>query len=269
MKKLYDKNGLLFAEVIYSNKILASVNKHHHCMFSVAAVKTGEVLVELNNNEPLTLKKDGLVVFNPQQVHRSIFKDNFTNGFYELYLNRSWCTSIQNKIFGQNLDYIDIDTNFLESAELYGRFVTMMDAILKDKKGLNFEKVLESFAYELFENHCDINYLNKKSEPYYNILNTARQYIMRNIDRDITLDMLSKYLGFSKSYIIKIFKDSYGQTPYAYILNIKINKAKNLISTEKNPNIGEIAYATGFYDQSHFTKSFKKIYGVSPNFYKN
>lgn len=269
MKKLYDNTSSLFAEVIYSNKISNDVNKHYHCMFSIAAIKNGNVSVEIDNNEPITLNKNSLAIFNPHQVHRSLFKNNSTKGFYELYLNKNWCTTIQNEIFGNELDFIDIDTNLLNSQTLYRKFTSIMDAILNDTKGLNFEKVLKSFVYELFENYCDINYLNKKNDAHYNILNTARQYILRNIQRDITLDMLSNYLGFSKSYVIRIFKETYGQTPYAYILNLKINMAKELISKEKNPNIGDIAYAAGFYDQSHFTKSFKKIYGVNPIFYKN
>lgn len=269
IKKLYDKNGLLFAEIKYSDKINADVSKHYHCMFSMAAIKTGTVSIEIEAKEAITLHEKSLVLFNPEQVHRSKFSDKKTKGFYELYLSTPWCTDIQNEIYGENLEYIDIDTNILNSEKTYKKFIALLQAVLKDKKGLNFENVFKSFMREIFEEMCDINYLSKKENPYYNIINKARQYILRNIHRDITLDMLSNYLGFSKSYIIRIFKNVYGQTPYAYVLNLKINKAKMLISTSNKVNLGDIAKDVGFYDQSHFTKSFRKIYGVNPKLYKS
>lgn len=237
-------------------------------MFSMSAIEKGEVDVEIENKEDISLTADTVVMFNPEQVHRAKFKDHETCGYYELYLSTQWCTEIQNRIFGQNLEYIDIDNNQLSSSKYYEKFLTIMRAILNDKKGLNFENLLKEFMEDIFQKNCDINYLSKDDNPYYNIVNKARQYILRNIDKNITLEKLSGYLGFSKSYIIKMFKSIYGQTPHAFIVNQKINRAKMLISTEREKKLGEIAKKSGFYDQSHFTKNFKKVYGVNPKEYK-
>ncbi len=237
-------------------------------MFSMAAIASGTVRIEIESKKAISLTPNSIIMFNPEQVHRSEFKTPATYGYYELYLCTSWCQKIQNKIFGHDLDYIDIDTNLLESEQHYKKFLTILNNILNDRKGKNFETVIKNFMSEIFENYCDINYISKRDNQYYNIINKARQFIMKNIDKDISLDRLSGYLGYSKSYVIRIFKNVYGQTPHAFIVNQKINRAKMLISMEERKTLGEIAKETGFYDQSHFTKNFKKIYGVNPKEYK-
>ena len=71
----------------------------------------------------------------------------------------------------------------------------------------------------------------------------------------------------NKYAVIRSFTKIKGITPYRYIETIRINKSKELL--KYNNDIVEVALKLGFNDQSHFTKTFKKLTGLTPEEYKN
>jgi AraC-like DNA-binding protein len=62
-----------------------------------------------------------------------------------------------------------------------------------------------------------------------------------------------------------VFKKELGLTPHAFITNYKINQAKNLLSTNSLKSLSEVAIESGFYDQSHFSKAFKRVFAITPS----
>ena len=81
------------------------------------------------------------------------------------------------------------------------------------------------------------------------------------------MDLLEKRFYRSKSQITKLFKAAYNITPYAYLLDIRIEFAKNILKTSKTP-IKEIAEYLRFSSEYHFSGSFKKKVGISPRKYR-
>jgi AraC family transcriptional regulator len=59
------------------------------------------------------------------------------------------------------------------------------------------------------------------------------------------------------------FKESTGQSPYHYVVEVRVRKAKDLLTTGKF-TISEAAYHVGFVDQSHLTRHFKRVFGLPP-----
>ena len=94
-----------------------------------------------------------------------------------------------------------------------------------------------------------------------------KSYLEYAFNEDITMQQLEKRFFRSKSQITKIFKAAYNTTPYAYLIDVRIELAKNLLKTTKTP-IKEIAEYFHFSSEYHFSGSFKQRVGVSPRAFR-
>lgn len=81
----------------------------------------------------------------------------------------------------------------------------------------------------------------------------------------ISLDQIADNTYLSTVYISKIFKSETGNTPIRHLINIRLEKAKELLENGWEGSIQEVAMQVGYDDAYHFSKLFKKRYGVSPS----
>ena len=82
-----------------------------------------------------------------------------------------------------------------------------------------------------------------------------------------TLGEIISDIGLSESQLIRKFRNTYGCTPYAYLLECRLNTAKTLL-LNTTAKISEISQRTGFSNPYYFSAIFKKKFGVSPAFYR-
>ncbi len=84
-------------------------------------------------------------------------------------------------------------------------------------------------------------------------------------EKEMNLEKLANEVFISKYYMIRKFKESIGLTPHKFQMQNRIRKAKQML--QEGEKIAEVATATGFYDQSHFTRVFTDTVGISPGEY--
>lgn len=94
-----------------------------------------------------------------------------------------------------------------------------------------------------------------------------KSYIESNIDSDISVTTIAKQFYLSETHVIRIFKEKYGVTPKQYILKCKIDASK-LLLLDTSLQIKEIAMTYHFSDSYHFSHTFKRFMGVSPEKYR-
>lgn len=94
-----------------------------------------------------------------------------------------------------------------------------------------------------------------------------KDYIDSGLSYNVTLDDIAQHFYLNKSYIISIFSDKYGYTPKQYILQRKMQAACSMLE-ENMYSISEIADLLDFSSSQHFSSSFKKKLGISPDEYR-
>ncbi len=114
-----------------------------------------------------------------------------------------------------------------------------------NQKGCNFESYNKSYAVKKIINYLNENYENK-----------------------ISLDQIAHNMYLSPVYISKIFKEETGESPINYLIKIRLEKARDILLTSGGGSIKSIANSVGYEDVYHFSKLFKKYYGISPLYYK-
>ena len=93
------------------------------------------------------------------------------------------------------------------------------------------------------------------------------EYINVNLDCDIKLVDLAELVGMSQYYFCHLFKQSMGIAPYQYVIQQRVERAKQLLKC-RDVAISEVALACGFANQSHLTKHFHKLTEITPKAYR-
>jgi len=139
--------------------------------------------------------------------------------------------------------YFMFKTHLMQLLLLVIREIT--DVEKTDQKGCNFESYNKSYAVNRI-----INYLNE------------------NYEHKISLEQIAHNMYLSPVYISKIFKEETGESPINYLIKIRLEKAKDILLNGDGGSIKNIANQVGYDDVYHFSKLFKKYYGISPLYYK-
>jgi len=99
------------------------------------------------------------------------------------------------------------------------------------------------------------------------IVATLKSYMESHYSKEISLTDLSQLTHLSRYHLIRVFRNAVGMPPHAYLRQVRIKHAKRLL--EAGQPIADVAYATGFVDQSHLTRWFKRLWGITPGQYRN
>ena len=108
---------------------------------------------------------------------------------------------------------------------------------------------------------CKLGKLDKKK------LNRVRDFMLSNFDNKITLEELANEACLSPYHFARAFKAAVGVTPHRYLMYLKLDFAKSLISNN-DTSFSEIALMSGFSSQAHFSRTFKHLTGLSPSEYR-
>ncbi|GKX31586.1 DNA-binding response regulator [Vallitalea longa] len=125
---------------------------------------------------------------------------------------------------------------------------------------------LKDYMISLFKNI--INHLITIEEKESSrLIQKAKEYISMNYNSAITLDDICEYVSVSKSYFCYMFKREMGSSIWNYLTYYRIEKAKELLKDTDMKNY-EISYSIGYENPSYFTKTFRKLTGMTPQEFK-
>lgn len=129
---------------------------------------------------------------------------------------------------------------------------------------------IEGLLYMFFSELAKQN----KSDPIHkndinnNYINKAIEFIQNNYHNSIKVTDIANYICLNRSYLTSIFQSNLNMSPQKFLMKFRITKAAELLYNTDLP-IANIAYSCGYSDPLAFSKTFKKIKGVSPKQYRD
>ena len=102
-----------------------------------------------------------------------------------------------------------------------------------------------------------------KDVKHVDVIYKALEYIKKNYMNKISLNDVAYVSNISPSYFSKVFKEEMGMNFNNYLNKVRVSNGKRLLMDDSIPLV-DVAFMTGFEDQSYFSKVFKRITGVSP-----
>ena len=141
-----------------------------------------------------------------------------------------------------------------------------------DPHGCSFyvEHLMNAMSAHLLKNYCTIKPKLKNYDNGLSLykLKQAIDYINEYLNQELTISDIAKQVNISQYYFSRLFRKSTGFSPYHYVIQQRIAKAKQLIKQSKIP-LADIALECGFSSQTKMTLHFRKLTGVTPKKYRD
>lgn len=128
----------------------------------------------------------------------------------------------------------------------------------------NEEEIVDEQLIKLVDDLVNQSTIRKHVESNAYI-SKIKGRILYGLKENLKITDLAHEFGMSKFQFIRYFKEQTGITPYQFLLNSKIEEAKNIIEIDKDIHLA--VNELGFSDLTHLNRQFKKIYGITANNY--
>ncbi len=131
------------------------------------------------------------------------------------------------------------------------------------------ESLATALVVRLLQNYsvCKPQILaNSNGLPKYQ-LHQVIDYINAHLDQNISLSDLAEVAGISQSHFARLFKQSMDITPHQYLIEQRVERAKKLLQ-QRQVAIADVALECGFANQTHLTKCFRQLIGITPKAYR-
>jgi YesN/AraC family two-component response regulator len=146
------------------------------------------------------------------------------------------------------------------------------DYLLKPLEPEELRKALTKIRISLEAEACFLNNKIAKNVPGDKspdeIAAMVIQFIKENFTHNINLNSLAENFNFNASYLSKLFKKYYDETPVRYLANLRIHEAKHLLRSRPELDIKSVGELVGYSDPFYFSRIFKHITGKSPSEYR-
>ena len=262
--KFWRDSRLPFIEArIVSDGREVHYDKHSHDVFSVGAITSG-CSVYWSEYEALEVNFGTVVLMNAGDVHACNPIHDSPWSYIMFYVDVSWLMRLQ-----ADLGF-EVSTNMQRFETLVSRVPTLFNALIAlyevctDAHNDVLLKQTATFDFFILLHHTlkVVPELRLETNPK---LKQAADFIAQHCTENLSLDDVCTASNLSPSYLIRAFKQQYGMTPHAYMVNRRILFAQDQLKTGQA--IAEVALAAGFADQAHFQRMFKRMVAATPRQY--
>ncbi|HBH3232341.1 TPA: AraC family transcriptional regulator [Clostridioides difficile] len=244
--------------------IMQKLPNHFHEHYVIGFIEKGQRYLSCKNKEYTTSTGD-LLLFNPFDSHTCEQIDDKVLDYRCINIKPEIMKKTVFEITGKN--YLPkFNQPVIFRSELVPLLQELHYIIMEEELDFKKEELFFFLIEQLIEEHTEPN-LQSNLENTNIEIQAVCDYLENNYAEHIVLDELSTIAGMNKYSLLRNFTKLKGITPYRYLENIRVNKAKKLL--EKGVEPIDAAIQTGFVDQSHFTNFFKNFIGLTPKQYQN
>ena len=241
---------------------------HHHDFLEISVLLEGESMYYFEKEPAKKIRAGSVMLFNPGVDHCELQPKGTCSHQLHIGLKNISLEGFKRNFFPNKQPLLELGKYHhqvlekawqlvRESSEERDEFQLMQKAVLME--------MLVYILRGLNEDHINVvPYLSKSQRRQQQIVNYTVYYLENHYKEEITLEKLAQDQFLSPTYLSKIFKEATGVSPINYLIEIRLKRAKDMLKND-NLTIKEVASAVGYQDAYHFSKSFKKLYGVSPS----
>ena len=256
-------NPQLDVELLHAYYVQHAYPRHSHDYYVLSLIARGRQSFTHKGTKYRT-PPGGLILINPGAVHTGEAADAHGFELRALYPSTSLMETAAFALTGRRaipfFKEVRVDHPWATNA-----ISSLHKAILQRTGTLDLESRILGTMTQLVKRYADMG----SSEPHLGkekrAIQQARQYIEDHFAENVTLHALAQHVSLSPYYLLRTFRAEVGIPPYAYLESVRIRHTQRLIKAGKP--LAEVAAEVAFSSQSHMTRQFKRIIGVTPGQY--
>lgn len=251
-------------ELLHAARVTHDYPRHMHEEHSIAAILQGTEITNCRGKNH-TARAGDLLLINAEEVH----SNQSVGSEYRLIKVRT--TSLQR--IARDLGEPALTAPYfpelvVNDAAIFRLFVNLHLKLEKNVSALEQESAFLSFTRLLLaRTHKDygarLTTTKVGSEDV--CVRRVREYLRSHYAENVSLTQLTSLTNLSPFYLLRVFHNSAGFPPHEYQTQVRIAHARKLI--RNGTPLSQAALETGFFDQSHLSRNFKRIVGVTPRQY--
>ncbi len=255
-------SGIPFSRVEYSNH---EFEPHFHHHWVIMNVRSGINLGQ-KDRSAYAIDKSSMLILQPGTVHTGSSWEGKKLVYDAIYPDCHALNSIAAKFHIQLNGGFKFSAHLFTNPELILSFNELFRCITGVNDALENDSMLCGF-FSALAREAGGPPLKPPGKKESAVVSRVARFISEHYaNNDISLSQISEAAQVSPYYLIRLFKRSCGQTPFEFLRNYRVERSKELMRSDDS--LTEIALATGFYDQSHFIRSFRAVTGWSPGLYR-
>lgn len=210
------------------------------------------------------LQPGSICIFEPGVIHDNGPCDPKLRHLRSFYFTREFLDRIRSEVLPSR-SMIDLKTSVVRRPKLWRRFAHLHEDFMAAAPGTSMDDQLLSAFARLFHGYDKSIHLPDKRREDHRV-DRAVRFFETNLDRQVSIDSLADSLKCTSFHLMRLFRHQKGMTPYAYLTQLRLERARHLI--EDGVNLSDAALESGLCDQSHLTRKFKARYGLTPGQYR-
>jgi transcriptional regulator GlxA family with amidase domain len=148
---------------------------------------------------------------------------------------------------------------------LAARLARVFSSLAESNSLLQNESLLLSVVARLITDHIVRGHALRDAGREHVAVRRVKEWLDANFEQNVSIHSLADLAGLSSYYLVRAFRKQVGIPPHKYQTLVRINRARKLLRSGEK--ISEVAYQTGFCDQSHLNRCFRSVLGVAPGKY--
>lgn len=236
---------------------------HFHEYYVIGFLEAGERVLSCKNQER-TITKGNILLFNPGDNHACVQSSNGALDYRGFNITKEVMLDLTEEATGRR-ELPGFSRSVILDEEVACCLRPLHESVMEGSHELGKEESLLLLISLLVQRY---------GKPFESCIPECQTEIERacafmeqHYAERIRLKQICRCAKLSKSTLLRAFGKSKGVTPYSYLENIRIGKAKKLLGQGVPPV--EAALQTGFSDQSHFTNYFNRFIGLAPGIYRD
>jgi AraC-like DNA-binding protein len=233
---------------------------HWHEEFFITAITGGAGHFEYRGvNQIVT--PGTLMLIAPGEIH-SHYDCEGGRSFRAIHIPGSFLADASFQMSGREGSLPNLPSSVIADTRIFRGFLRLHRLLENDGSRLRRESRLLGFFSELFRLVSKEEFRAPTAGRETLVVRRAREFLYEHYNREVSLKDLATLANLSPYHFHRVFCRQTGMPPHAYQVQLRIARAKGFL--RKNWPISHVASVTGFADQSHFTRHFKRLMGITP-----